>query len=39
MPEDITVTKSGDLVYIDTTDKSLNIRKNTTIRYVIKQRD
>lgn len=39
MPEDITVTKCGNLVYIDTTDKTLNLVKNKTIRNVIKLRD
>ena len=39
MPEDITVSKSRNLVFIDTTDKTLNIRKNKTTRHVIKQRD
>lgn len=39
MPEDITVTKSGNLVYTDATDKTLNVTKNKTTRHVIKQRN
>nr|XP_034317207.1 uncharacterized protein LOC117686446 [Crassostrea gigas] len=39
MPEDITVTKSGNLVYTDPWHRSLNIVKNKTIRNVIKLRD
>ncbi|XP_052684074.1 uncharacterized protein LOC128164322 [Crassostrea angulata] len=39
MPEDITITKSGNLVYTDPWDRSLNIVKNKTKRNVIKLRD
>lgn len=36
-PEDIAVTKNGDLVYTDYRDKSVNIVKNTLIRTIIRQ--
>uniref|UniRef100_K1QJ35 Uncharacterized protein n=1 Tax=Magallana gigas TaxID=29159 RepID=K1QJ35_MAGGI len=35
-PRDITVTRSGDLVYTDETDRSVNIVKNTEIQTVIR---
>ncbi|XP_061167379.1 uncharacterized protein LOC133176239 [Saccostrea echinata] len=35
-PEDLTVTKSGDLVYIDDSDRTVNIVKNEKIEEVIR---
>ncbi|XP_062576440.1 uncharacterized protein LOC134238331 [Saccostrea cucullata] len=35
-PSDIAVTKSGDLVYIDTNDRTVNIVKNMKIKEVIR---
>uniref|UniRef100_K1QBE9 Tripartite motif-containing protein 2 n=1 Tax=Magallana gigas TaxID=29159 RepID=K1QBE9_MAGGI len=35
-PEDIAVTRSGDLVYTDTKDRTVNIVKNTQIQIVIR---
>ncbi|XP_052703558.1 E3 ubiquitin-protein ligase TRIM71-like [Crassostrea angulata] len=37
-PEDIAVTRSGDLVYIDYYDRTVNIVKNTQIQTVIRLR-
>lgn len=37
-PGDVSVTNSGDLVYTDDKDKSVNIVKNTKIQEVIRQR-
>nr|XP_034328409.1 E3 ubiquitin-protein ligase TRIM71-like [Crassostrea gigas] len=35
-PQDIAVTRSGDLIYTDTNDRTVNIVKNTQIQTVIK---
>nr|XP_034332270.1 uncharacterized protein LOC105331473 [Crassostrea gigas] len=37
-PRDIAVTRSGDLVYTDYNDRTVNIVKNTQIQILIKQR-
>ncbi|XP_062580298.1 tripartite motif-containing protein 55-like [Saccostrea cucullata] len=38
-PSDITVTKNGDLIYVDTMDGTVNIVKNEKIRKLVKQKN